>query len=166
MSTQPTQHLAYIALGSNLGQVPQNLQQAVEHLGATDGCSVAAQGPAQVYPAENARPGAPDYCNGVVAVSTTLNPFTLHAALQQIETQMGRPAAGSRQSNQDRIIDLDLLFYDQLLLVTSALIVPHPRLHRRLFVLEPLCQLVPELVHPAFGLTVHQLLNRLKKESR
>lgn len=162
MSTQDRQHLAYIALGSNLGEREENLTRAVELLSTADGCTVTARSPFRLYPAQNTRPEAPDYLNGVVAVATDLNPFVLQSTLQRIETQMGRPDTENRRLNQDRVIDLDLLLYNQVLIVTPGLILPHPRMHRRRFVLEPLGQIAPEVLHPALGLTVSQLLERLK----
>lgn len=75
---------------------------------------------------------------------------------------MGRPGVEARRRHDDRVIDLDLLLYDQAVIVAPGLIVPHPRMHRRRFVLEPLCQIAPDALHPALGLTARQLLDRLQ----
>jgi len=155
-------HTAYVALGSNLGDRNQNLTRAVEFLSAVDDCTVTARSQPQVYPAQGGRPGQPDYLNAVIGLTTRLDPFALQAALQSIEERMGRPGAHNRLANQDRVIDLDLLLYDQVVIVTPQLVVPHPRMHRRIFVLEPLCEVAPAVPHPALGLTAEQLLERLR----
>lgn len=166
MSTQNSQHLAYVALGSNLGQREQNLTQAIELLSAVDSCTVTASSSFVPYAAQETRPGSPDFLNAVVALATGLDPFALQASLQQIEGEMGRPDIEGRQLHEDRIIDLDLLLYDQAVIATPALVLPHPRMHRRQFVLEPLCQIAPNVLHPALGLTANQLLARLTTRDR
>jgi 2-amino-4-hydroxy-6-hydroxymethyldihydropteridine diphosphokinase len=160
------QHTAYIALGSNLGDREANLARAIEMLAATDGCTVTARSPFMSYRAEGGPPGSPDYLNGVVAVVTTLEPLALRRQLQAIEAQMGRPAPQVRRFNDDRAIDLDLLLYDQALIVTHDLVVPHPRMHTRRFVLEPLAALAPDAPHPVFGRTAGELLERLRAEAK
>ncbi len=161
MSMQTTMRSAYIALGSNLGDREHNLKRALDLLAAADGCSVAAVGPLIGYTAEGSRPGAPDYLNSVAELRTELNPFALQATLQRIEKEMGRASQKDRQLNQDRMIDLDLLLYGKAIIATPALVVPHPRMHRRRFVLEPLDAIARDVLHPALGLTVRQLLEKL-----
>lgn len=157
-----TQHIAYIALGSNLGNRQENLERAVEALSRREDSAVAARSDARLYPAQNGRPGQPDYLNGVLALATDLGPFALQDELQKLEAAMGRPGVEARRRHDDRVIDLDLLLYDQAVIVAPGLIVPHPRMHRRRFVLEPLCQIAPDALHPALGLTARQLLDRLQ----
>jgi 2-amino-4-hydroxy-6-hydroxymethyldihydropteridine diphosphokinase len=164
MSTQNSQHLAFVALGTNRGQLDQNLTRATDLLAKTDGCTITARSSFESYPAEGVRPDAPDYLNAVVALTTDLNPHALQAVLQRIETEMGRPNPDLRQLHEDRIIDLDLLLYDQMVLVSPSLTLPHPRMHRRRFVLEPLCQIAPDVLHPALGVTASRLLARLTAE--
>lgn len=156
------QHVAYIALGSNLGDRPGNLRRAIEHLAALEGCTVAAQSPLGSYPAEDCPPGAAEYLNGVVELRTQLGPFALLERLEAIETAMGRPGEADRARNADRVIDLDLLLYDQAVIAACQLIVPHPRMHRRRFVLEPLAAIAPEVRHPVLGRSSGELLARLQ----
>jgi 2-amino-4-hydroxy-6-hydroxymethyldihydropteridine diphosphokinase len=98
--------------------------------------------------------------NGVARIRTDLEPEALFARLKEIEHAMGRRPGEARFG--PRILDLDILFYDERVLHKGSLEVPHPRLHERRFVLEPLCDIAPELVHPVFGQTVQSLLSGLK----
>jgi 2-amino-4-hydroxy-6-hydroxymethyldihydropteridine diphosphokinase len=155
------QHLAYIALGSNLADREGNLARAVEMLAAIEGGGVMACSRFLSYPAEGSPPGSPDYLNGAVALAATLNPFALWRQMVEIETRMGRPGPKDRPPNVPRVIDMDLLLYDQVVIATAQLVVPHPRMHTRRFVLEPLAQITPDAVHPVFGRTAKEMLERL-----
>ncbi len=158
----PRRHLAYIALGGNLDDREACLNRAVDRLAALGDTEVAARSPLLPYAAEGAAPDAPDYLNGAVALATDLSPAALHEHLQAIEAELGRPDIRQRSYHADRTADLDLLLYDQLVLVTRDLVIPHPRMHRRRFVLEPLVAIAPEVLHPVFGLTASRLLKRLE----
>lgn len=97
----------------------------------------------------------PAYLNQVLKVYTAMGPVALLKAILGVEATMGRV----RETRYGpRIIDVDILFFNNLVLDTEALTVPHPRLHARRFVLQPLCDVAPLLVHPVLGLTVQQLL--------
>lgn len=100
------------------------------------------------------------FVNGVARIRTDLEPEALFERLKEIEHAMGRRPQEVRFG--PRILDLDILFYDERVLRKGSLEVPHPRLHERRFVLEPLCNIAPELVHPVFGQTVQSLLSDLK----
>jgi 2-amino-4-hydroxy-6-hydroxymethyldihydropteridine diphosphokinase len=100
----------------------------------------------------------PWYVNAVAALATGLDPFALLAALQQVERQFGRTRGAP---NAARTVDLDLLDYNGREVETAVLVLPHPRLHQRRFVLAPLAELAPDWRHPRYRLTAAQLLARL-----
>ena len=142
----------YLALGTNLGDRPGNLQAAIAAL--SPAVKVLACSP--IYETEPW--GLTDqlaFLNMIVRAETGLSPLELLKTLKQLELELGRlPAVrwGPRR------IDLDILFYDDLLLDTPDLKIPHPRLPERAFVLVPLADLAPELVHPALHRTIRELL--------
>lgn len=153
---------AYIALGSNLGDRLRSMQEAVRHLSAAEGIRIS--GMASLYETDPlATPTwQPPFLNSVARAETALSPEVLMAELLQIETRMGR----TRESHlAPRVIDLDLLFYGDFVVDTAALTIPHPRLHERRFVLEPLAEVNPGLVHPVLGRTMTELNAQLKSES-
>ncbi len=101
----------------------------------------------------------PAYLTGVVALDTGLGPFALLAALRDIERSEGRPL--TRAQWQPRTLDLDILLFGDQVLDTPELKVPHPQMHLRRFVLEPLNEVAPEAVHPVIKRTVRELLARV-----
>ncbi len=140
--------LAWIALGSNLDDPPAQLRLALNHLQQSPGLTLEAR--SGFYRSEPIGPPGQDvYCNAVCRVRTRVQPDSLLQTLQDIETRMGRDRSAARWAA--RVIDLDLLLYDGLVLHSPALILPHPELHRRNFVLAPLCELDPALEVPGQG---------------
>ena len=107
------------------------------------------------FPQEKLQPW---YVNSVVAVKTKLNPFNILETLLTIELKMGRKRT---TANAPRVIDLDLLAYDDKVIGGKELILPHPRLHKRAFVLKPLEQIAPNWVHPVTGKSIKQLSKNL-----
>ncbi|MDX6473989.1 MAG: 2-amino-4-hydroxy-6-hydroxymethyldihydropteridine diphosphokinase [Gaiellaceae bacterium] len=140
---------AYIGLGSNLGDRERTLQGAVEALGAEDGVEVAA-----LSTLSDTDPvgflDQPRFLNGVAALDTTLGARELLTLLLEVERRFGRSREGV-PAQGPRTLDLDLLLYGDLVLAEPGLQVPHPRLHERAFVLEPLAELAPGLEIPGFG---------------
>lgn len=101
----------------------------------------------------------PWFINAVAEIRTVLEPRRLLEALQELERGMGRTGRGD---GGPRIIDLDILFYGQAVIDEDGLVIPHGELHRRRFVLEPLEEIAPWLIHPRFGISVRGLLDRLE----
>jgi 2-amino-4-hydroxy-6-hydroxymethyldihydropteridine diphosphokinase len=152
-----------IALGSNLGDRRQLLDEAVARLGRQAGIELTAQSAwVETHPT-GGPPDQPAFLNGAVLVRTSLAPEGLLAALQQIEDLLGRQRS---LRWGPRTIDLDLLLYDQLTLAAPGLVVPHPRMAWRRFVLEPAGQIAAHMLHPGTGWTIAQLLENLNRRPR
>jgi 2-amino-4-hydroxy-6-hydroxymethyldihydropteridine diphosphokinase len=128
--------IAYVGLGSNLGDRMANLQQAVALLGRTEGVSVLRS--SRVYETDPVGPPQPDYLNAVIEVATSIPADALLRACLRVEAEMGRVRA---ERWGPRVIDLDLLAYGRESVEEPGLSVPHPRMHERLFVLAPLLEL-------------------------
>ncbi len=159
-------HIAYIGLGSNLGDRAAHIERAVTQLGDTDDITVTACSPLYESAAMHGKTPAPDdppYLNAAAALETTLSPETLLERLLEIEVAMGRPA--QHQKDAPRTIDLDLLFYDDLVQEAKTLTLPHPEAGKRVFVLLPLCDIAPLFVHPVTKVSVRTMCERLQAES-
>ena len=142
----------YLALGSNLGDRFANLQAAMVAL--PPAVLVLEQSPVYETPPWGLM-DQPAFLNMVLKGRTQLEPLLLLTYLKQVETRLGREPAAHWGP---RLIDLDILFYADLVLATPQLTLPHPRLSERAFVLVPLADLAPGLVHPLLGLSVRNLL--------
>ncbi|MGH7412271.1 MAG: 2-amino-4-hydroxy-6-hydroxymethyldihydropteridine diphosphokinase [Candidatus Methylomirabilis sp.] len=149
---------AYIGIGSNLGDRIAHCERAIGAVSRLPGITaLAASSLYETPPVPPATGGW--FVNGVASVETTLPPEALLHELQRIEQGMGRPAA--RAPGEARGIDLDLLLVGAQVLERHDLVLPHPRLHQRRFVLVPLCELDADLLHPVLGVTMRELLERL-----
>lgn len=137
---------AYIGLGANLGDAQATLADALRRLGALPGVKLAAA--SSTFRTAPVDATGPDFYNAVVAVDTTLEPAALLAALQAIEQAHGRERP---YRNAPRTLDLDLLMAGDTVSDDPALTLPHPRLHQRAFVLVPLLEIAPRVVHPRLG---------------
>jgi 2-amino-4-hydroxy-6-hydroxymethyldihydropteridine diphosphokinase len=149
-------HRAFVALGSNLEDPQQQVLRALAELDGLPETRVTARS-ALYRTAPVGYDNQPDFINAAAEVSTTLEPLALLRALLALETAHGRERPFP---NAPRVIDLDLLLYDDLELHDPELTVPHPRLHERGFVLFPLADIAPELHVPGKG-TVRDLLQAL-----
>lgn len=137
---------AWVGLGANLGDAAATLQAAFAALARLPGTVLVAQSP--LYASAPVDATGPDYVNAVAALDTELAPLALLQALQAIEQAHGRQRP---YHHAPRTLDLDLLLHGRTVLDTPVLTLPHPRLHQRAFVLRPLFDLAPDLVHPLHG---------------
>lgn len=152
-------NIAYISTGSNLGDKLENCRNGLAALGQTDGILI--ESISQFYKTEPLEySDQPWFVNAVVRIRTALDPLDLLAALKALERRFGRVDSGIRFG--PRTLDFDIIFYNDIVLDVSMLIVPHPRLHEREFVLRPICDLMPDLMHPILKKTAFQLLAALQ----
>lgn len=150
---------AFVSLGSNLGDRELHLRRALEALRATRG--IHQLGVSRIYETDPVGPPPQGpYLNAVAEIETELEPRALLERLLRIETEQGRIRRGAR--GEARTLDLDLLLFGDRCIDEEELIVPHPRMHERCFVLEPLSELAPQWVHPRSGVTVAELAARVR----
>lgn len=152
---------AWVALGSNLQQPAKQVARAFEELDALPQTRLVAR--SSLYQsAPWGYASQPDFVNAVARLETGLDEYALLAAMRRLETAHGRPRPGAGETPRfgPRILDLDLLLFDQLRRESEELTLPHPRMAERAFVLMPLAEIDPELVIPDHG-SVRQLLDRL-----
>jgi 2-amino-4-hydroxy-6-hydroxymethyldihydropteridine diphosphokinase len=153
---------ALISLGSNLGDRRGTLEAAIRALGEVPGVIVERVSSLHETEPVGGPAGQGMYLNAAAALETTLDPFELLRVLQHVEAQFGRVRTvrwGARS------LDLDLLLFDDSIIDTPELSVPHPRLARRRFVLEPLAEIAPCAVEPVSRRTIAELLLYLGRES-
>jgi len=144
----------HIGLGSNIGNLKQNLKNAISNITST--CDITLLSQSNLYTTKAwGYTDQPDFLNAVIKIETNYQPLDLLHVLQNIETQMGRV----RNSKWGpRIIDIDILFCDDLIFQTSELTIPHPYAHERDFVLKPMCDIDPDYIHPILKKTMTKLL--------
>lgn len=147
--------IAYLTLGTNIGNKRRNMITAAALLAERVGDVLALSGFYETEPwgfqSENT------FLNAALQLDTSLSPLELLKATQEIEIEMGRTQK-SNGAYHDRIIDIDILLYDNLVLQTPELTLPHPLMHERLFVMEPLAEIAPNVIHPVFKKPVISLL--------
>ena len=152
----------FLGLGTNLGNRESNLREAVkkteEHIGRVLNASSIYETPPWGFDAET------DFFNMVIHVETDLSPSELLNKIATIESMLGRERNQDRYTS--RVIDIDILFYDDLVSDEKGLKIPHRLLHERKFVLVPLRELAPELIHPVLKKTMSILLSECRDRSR
>jgi len=152
-------HIAYLGIGSNMGDGLRNCQLGIQQL-ATDGHTHVLD-QSRFYETEPVDYlDQPWFVNGVVKAETDLDPFQLLEALKKVEKCLGRKKKSIRFG--PRILDLDILLYDDRIIDSIRLVIPHPRMHQRRFVLQPICDIEDGLVHPVLGLSMRMLLKGLE----
>lgn len=149
----------YVSLGTNLGDKDNNLRTAVrlmqERIGKVISLSSFYETAPWGFQSEHS------FLNAAACIETRLSPEQLLLVTQQIERELGRTQKSSGNAYKDRLIDIDLLMYDNLQIHLDQLVLPHPLMTERRFVLEPLAEIAPETIHPVTGKTIRELLELL-----
>lgn len=160
-----TEHtnIAYISTGSNLGDKLENCREALAGLDRTD--TVQIESISRFYSTEPMEYfDQPWFVNAAVKIRTSLAPADLLAVLKSFEVEYGRVDSGVRFG--PRPLDFDIIFYNDSIIETEQLIVPHPRMHNREFVLRPISDLAPDLIHPVFNKSIRRLLDELNTQNQ
>ncbi len=157
--TSSQHHTLIIAFGANLGAREETISRALAMLTAYDITVTATSSCIETEPLLLPEtPPQPPYLNGVCTATTAAQPTEVLQSLMSIEAALGRVRGSTDVRWGPRLIDLDLIAYDDLVLTTPDLILPHAEMHRRAFVLEPLVQIAPDWVHPVLGKSARELL--------
>ncbi len=149
----------YIAVGSNLENRREHIDRAIEYLQNHPQVLTINLSPLYETQPEEMDPGAPKFLNGALQVQTLLSADNVMKVLLDVERELGRDRGDEKGKKLDRTIDLDLLMYGNEIINESDLVLPHPRMHQRGFVLKPLADLCPQKVVPGIEKTVQQLLD-------
>jgi 2-amino-4-hydroxy-6-hydroxymethyldihydropteridine diphosphokinase len=152
----------FLGIGTNLGDRERNLREAIQKIGELIGIVSETSSIYETAPwgfdAEN------DFLNMVICVETTQAPGELLKKINLIESTMGRERTQDRYSS--RVIDIDILLYDDLVIYEKGLKIPHRLMHERRFVMVPLCEIAPDLIHPVLKKTMNVLLEECRDRSK
>lgn len=153
----------YLSLGTNLGNKRENLTRAIELLSLALGKCIAVSQFIETAPwgfdSENG------FLNCVAAFETALAPMQLLDMTESIERELGRTQKSNNGHYRDRIIDIDILLYGDNIIVNDRLTIPHPLMHKRDFVLEPLAEIAPDTQHPVLHKSIKQLMEENKEQT-
>lgn len=150
----------YLGLGTNLGDKEANLNAAIDEIRKRVGeiASLSAYYMTEPWGFDSQN----SFLNAVCKARTALSPSEVLSVTQAIEKDLGRLKKSVDGQYSDRPIDIDILLYDDLVLNTPDLVIPHPLMHQRLFVMEPLAEIAPELVHPVLHRSIKEILEEMK----
>ena len=152
----------YLALGSNLGDKQKNIEEALdkieERIGSIISLSAFYLTTPVGFQSENI------FLNCVCEVVIYIDIYSLFVITQKIEKEIGRTKKSKELQYMDRIIDIDLILAGDLVIDTPELTIPHPRFHTRSFVLDPLYEIAPDLIHPLLGKSIRELREELQKK--
>jgi len=151
-------HIAYISVGSNIGNKLENCQKGVAALISSGSTEILQH--SRIYKTDPVDYTEQDwFINYAVKIQTVLDPFQLLCTLNAIERRSGRMVDKIRFG--PRVLDMDIILYNDLVLHSAKLIIPHPRMHKRRFVLKPICDIDPEITHPILKKSMQYLLDSL-----
>lgn len=163
MAVLAADHAVFISVGSNLGDKLDNCLKGIAAL-TESGKSVLLEASRFFRTSPMDYTHQDWFVNAVVKIRTTLDPLALLDELVAIQQRMGRKADTIRFG--PRVLDLDILLYDDRVIRTPGLEIPHPRMHKRAFVLQPICDINPAIIHPVLGQTIADLLGRLDNDDQ
>ncbi len=152
----------YIGIGSNLGKKKENFLEALARIAKIPNSKIIKE--SSLYESEPLGESKQWYVNGVIEIETELRPELLLKKFKNIERAMGRKKVRKRWGA--RIIDLDILLFETLILEKRSLKIPHPEIPNRKFVLIPLSEIAPQVIHPVLGKTISELLIKVKDDKR
>lgn len=153
--------LVYMSLGSNLGERFEMINKAITEIEKTIGSVMARSA---FYETESwGYESANKFINACIAVRTDIPANECIILLKNTESLLGRKKT-TKNGYSDRLIDIDILFYDDMVINEDNLIIPHPMMHKRNFVLTPLCEIAPDIIHPVLKKTVSELLEKLNSQ--
>ena len=152
--TSAVAHQVYVGIGSNVGDRKENFLEALARVTKLPDTKMIKE--SSLYESEPLGDAKDWYVNGAIQIETRFKPETLLLKFKNIERAMGRKKVRKRWGS--RIIDLDILLYDGLILKKKKLRIPHPEIQNRKFVLVPLSEIAPQVIHPELGVTISELL--------